>query len=285
MARADVLKVLYSKEKSRFDFNFDALMVPSMHNFLSPNDISQLRNIAISLKLSSKIETKYKMIDDILRNRGFRKIAAGTNRVVYGYPDDHRFVIKVAVDRVGMKDNPNEWNNQFLLKPFVTKVFEVSPCGTVAMVEKVEPVMSKEEYKSIAEDVFNLLNMKILGKYVLEDIGTKYFMNWGTRIGFGPVLLDFPYVFELDGNKLHCNKVFPDGIRCNGIIDYDDGFNKLYCEKCGKEYFATELKKNIENKTIILKEINESPIHVKIYRGDKLIKDLSNPIKSSNSIK
>ena len=30
-------------------------------------------------------------------------------------------------------------------------------------------------------------------------------MNYGLREGFGPVLLDYPYVFELDGRKLICN--------------------------------------------------------------------------------
>ena len=35
----------------------------------------------------------------------------------------------------------------------------------------------------------------------MADIGTNFFMNWGIRPGFGPVLLDYPYVYELDGNK------------------------------------------------------------------------------------
>ena len=84
-----------------------------------------------------------------------------------------------------------------LLKPFVTKMFECSPCGTVATVERVEPITSRQEFLSVADDIFDLLNQQILGQYILEDIGTNYFMNYGLRKGFGPVLLDYPYLFEL----------------------------------------------------------------------------------------
>ena len=42
-----------------------------------------------------------------------------------------------------------EYQNQFLIKPFCTKVFEVSPCGTVGIAERVEPITSKAEFISI----------------------------------------------------------------------------------------------------------------------------------------
>ncbi len=36
----------------------------------------------------------------------------------------------------------------------------------------------------------------IIGEYVVADIGTKYFMNWGVRKFGNPVLLDYPYLLN-----------------------------------------------------------------------------------------
>lgn len=272
MARADILNIMYSKEKSPLDFKFDSLWMPSMFYYLTIQDIEALRRIATSNKYAARIELKYKAIDEIMIRRGFRKFHCGTNRIVYKYLEDESFLVKIALDEVGMGDNPREYKNQFLLKPFVTKMFEVSPCGTVAFVERVQPITSRQEFQSVAPDIFEMLINCIIGKYVLEDIGTKYFMNYGLRNGFGAVLLDYPYVFELDGNKLYCNKVFPHtNIKCDGEIDYDAGFNNLVCSKCGKLYLAQELETSIKDKLIIMKEEGEIEMQIQLKRGNKVI--------------
>ena len=276
MAKLDVLQSLYNKKQSALEFNFDALTAPPLMSLLSPYDIMELNKIAKSVKLAGKIDLKYKLIDNIMTNRGFVKLHAGTNRVVYRFLEDQRFVAKIAVDRVGLGDNPAEFQNQFLLKPFVTKVFEVSPCGTIAIVERVDPIMSREEFLSVADDVFDLLTKVFIGKYILEDVGTQYFMNWSIRNQFGPVLLDFPYVYELDGNKLYCNAPAIPGrkdIVCGGEIDYDDGFNNLVCTKCGKHYQARELKKAEEQKLIIVG--GKKTMKVRVKCGKDVIVDSS----------
>lgn len=183
MAKASVLDALYTKKRSPFEFNFDMLTAPPLLSLLTYQDIVELNRIARSVKLSGKIQEKYKMIDNIMNNRGFVKLHAGTNRVVYRFIEDQRFVIKIAVDKVGLGDNPAEFKNQFLLKPFVTRVFEVSPCGTVALVERVDAIMSREEFMSVADDIFNIITKIFVGKYILEDFGCHYFMNWGIRKG------------------------------------------------------------------------------------------------------
>lgn len=87
----------------------------------------------------------------------------------------------------------------------------------------------------------------------------------------GPVLLDFPYVFELDDKKLYCDVTLPNGSKCNGVIDYDNGFNNLVCTKCGKLHLATSLKK--ENSSIkIISEGDEVKMKVVIKRGRDVIK-------------
>lgn len=289
MDRQDVLKrLLYPKCKTAIEFQFDNLIVNPMLSYITVQDIAQLNKIATSLKYSSKPKEKYIMIDKIMTNRGFRKMASGTNRVTYRCLNDYRVVLKIAIDKVGLSDNGNEYRNQQLLKPFVTKCFEVSPCGTVGLFERVVPITSREEFINISDDIFDLIN-NLIGKYVLEDIGEKFYMNYGLREGFGPVLLDYPYVFELDGKKLICNvpePLEPKGY-CGGEIDYDLGYNDLVCKKCGKRYLATELKSDDKSgKVKIIIEGEDTIMKCVLKRGDEVVSKLNSeaPV-ATNTIK
>ena len=266
----DVFDILRSKNKSIDEFVFENLNIPPMWCYLTPQDVENLRKIATSLRLSSKIQEKYRMIDDIMRARGFRRFSRGTNRVVYSYLEDTRFVVKIAVDKVGMQDNPREFRNQHFLQPFVTKMFYVSPCGTVGFAERVKPIANIEEFREIADDVFYMLVYNILGEYVVEDCGNKFFKNYGVRLGCGPVLLDYPYIYKLDGSKLICNHRDPDtGIVCGGEIGYDDGLNYLLCQKCGCKYLASDLKDdNVINKMV---KKGGNKMKVRIVKGNKTL--------------
>lgn len=273
MARADIKSILYSREKSPLQFKFDMLMAPNMYTLISVADVQRLHYIASSLKYASDINLKYKMIDEVLVPRGFKRFGCGTNRVVYKYLEDQSFLLKVAIDRVGLSDNPAEYKNQFLLQPFVTKVFQVSPCGTVALVERVQPITSHEEFAAVGEDIYDLLVNCIIGKYVLDDIGSKCFMNYGFRNGFGPVLLDYTYVYKLDGSKLQCMVQDPvTGQFCGGEIDYDDGFNNLVCTKCHRKYTGKELEEKI-SQNLIYKKGRGNMLRVKVTRGSDVIID------------
>ena len=266
-----VIDRLKSKTMSIDEFNFEKLQAPPISMMFTPQDIYELNSIAKSIKLSAKPEIKYQEIDKIMRRRGFVKFTAGTNRVVYRPLENNSFVVKVAYDAVGLGDNPREFSNQMLFKPFVTKVFEVTPCGTLGVFERVEPITHREEFLSVASDIFEVINNWFIGEYVLEDFGTKFFMNWAIRKGFGPVLLDFPYVYKLDGNKLYCSAPSinsPSG-RCDGIIDYDAGYNFLYCTKCGVKYKAKELAQAIENNEVIVKSEGETKMKIRLTGGTK----------------
>ena len=281
MANSKVLNALYYEKKSPINQYFDQLCAPPILSLISNDDIMNLNKIAKSIKLT--IDEKYELIDKIMNFRGFVKLHAGTNRVVYRFVEDQNFIMKIAIDRVGLRDNPDEFKNQFLLKPFVTKVFEVSPCGTVGLFERVDAIMSREEFISVADDVFNLITKFFVGRYILEDFGSHYFMNWGIRRnGLGVVLLDFPYVYELDGNKLFCNApVFP-GKKfpvCGGELDYDDGFNNLICTRCKRTYQAKDLKKSEGEKLIIVGGKKTMRVLLKI--GGRVVYDNKNKISKT----
>lgn len=179
--RSSAIDRMQSRVVSIDEFNFDRLNAPPLYSLLSQQDIDNLYYIATSVKYSGNARKKYKAIDDIMKPRGFVKLSAGTNRVVYRFLEDNRFVVKVAADAVGIKDNPREFMNQQIFKPFVTKVFEVSPCGTVGVFERVNPITSREEFMSVADNIYEVITQWFIGEYIMADIGSKFFMNWGIR--------------------------------------------------------------------------------------------------------
>lgn len=79
------------------------------------------------------------------------------------------------------------------------------------------------------------------------------------------MLLDFPYAYKLDGNKLYCTANNPQFGVCGGEIDYDDGFNFLRCTKCGTRYKVRQLAKDIKDENIIVK--GKKKMEVKVIRG------------------
>ena len=284
-----IIDRLKSKKVTIDEFNFDKLSAPPLSLFLSPQDIWELNSIAKSIKYSGKLKEKLQMIDTICKRRGLVKFASGTNRVIYRHPEFNTIVFKIAYDNVALMDNINEFKNQYILKPFVAKTFEVSPCGTVAISERVQPIRSREEFISIADDVFTLLNEFIIGRYIMEDIGSTKFMNYGCRTtnNFGPVLLDYSFLYELDENKIYCNKpdpTSPTGF-CEGEIVYDDGFNHLYCEKCGARYKAIELKKKIKDNDVIVRRKGETKMKVVVRGGSLKSREVIDTSSSNNNFK
>ena len=60
---------------------------------------------------------------------------------------------------------------------------------------------------------------------------------------------------------------------CLGEIDYDSGCNFLVCTKCGKQYQARQLAKQIENKSLIIETKGvRHDMKFTIYEGNEVIK-------------
>ena len=245
MRNSDIAALYFRRRLEDGGFDWEHFTHPPISSYISLPEIQYFDYIATSAKLAGKSKRyKIDMMSEVLRPKGFIYMTAGTNRVVFRNDYDQSFLLKIGFDATGINDSMREFHNQEVLKPFVPKVFDVSSRGTVGLIERVHPILNRAEFMSVAGQIFDILNKKILGKYVLEDIGTDFFKNWGLRDGFGPVLLDFPYLYEIDGSKLVCNKPLPDGTRCQGLIDYDEGFNTLVCELCGRRHTAKSLAKN-----------------------------------------
>ena len=280
MSRIDILDQLYQHDRSSRIDDFNKITAPApLSYFFTVTDVGDLRTIATSNRYAAKPDLKYKMINQIMNRRGWKIFASGTNRAVYKFMEDQSILVKTALDSVGMSDTPNEYYNQRLIGPYCTKVFETTPCGTIGLFERGHPISSREEFRSVAGDVYDIITQHLVGEYVIEDFGSDFFMNWVIRKGAYPVLCDFPYVFKLDGAKLYCNKPDPSSPTgcCGGEIDYDDGFNHLVCKKCGKRYLARDLKKAAEGKDngiLITDRKDEIAMRVKIVKGNEVIQDV-----------
>ena len=279
--RDALLSAILTRNYKPEEFDFDRMTAPPVEYFLYPQEIQDIVYLANSVKYSGKINYKYQVIDQIMKNRGFVLLGRGTNRVVYRYLENNSICLKIAIDHVGSTDNPREYINQEYLKPYVAKIFSYEPSGTIAVAERVHPFNNREEFKEYARAICTIIQEFFIGKYVVNDIGSKYFMNWGVRFSTGmPVLLDYPYFYMLDINKARCMSLLEDGTICGGDIDYDDGFNFLRCEKCRRNYKAIELAKSeLEDsgRKLITEGLTKMRAVVTIKRGDKIEKREINP--------
>lgn len=274
-----VLVKMYEGITTNLDEYFEHLKAPSLSSLLLPQDLEDIHKVVTSVKLAGNGEKRIFTISDIMARRGFTKLAGGTNRSVYTHPQFPSIVVKVAIDNVGMRDNPAEYNNQFVLKPFCTKCFEVSADGAVGVFEKVEPIKNPVEFSNMVYDIFALSFYFVREKGVLlEDFGSKFFMNWGMRDGYGPVFLDYPYMYEPDPDKIYCDRPNDDGSICNGEIDYDANFNFLVCEKCGKRFRALDIAKEHRfGSGVLSNSLGGQKMHIKIKRGNRVINEINAP--------
>ena len=277
-----IIMSMYKGTTTSLGEYFDTLQAPPLCSILTDYDIAEIRKIVMSVRLAGNVHRRLFGINEIMNKRGLVKLAGGTNRVVYSHPMYPNIVIKIALDRVGMKDNPSEYYVQNLLKPFCTKIFEITEDGLIAVAEKVERVRNIKEYTEMSDDIYSLYLYFVKEKgLVMEDIGVKFFMNWGNRPMFGPVILDFPYCYEIDPKKLHCKNVDEYGRICNGEIDYDDCFNFLVCKRCGKIHRALEISKGRFEEAIadskLMRNLGGLKMEIKITRGNTVEKTVNTP--------
>ena len=222
---------------------FESIEGPCVYNFFTDDELALIKKIIFDRK-DKAFKKKFQKLDAIVKPKGFKRSGCGTNRVVYEPLDDNAtFCIKIALDRAGSKNNPDEIVNQKYLKPFVAKCFDISQDGNVGIFERVVPIENLYQMWSVREDIYKIMET-IVGRFIIDDFGTKAFKNWGLRKGFGPVLLDYADMYILDPKILYCTHTLnlDTTEQCRGELDYDAGFNNIICLKCGGIHMASEFK-------------------------------------------
>ena len=241
--RKDTLDSMKSQKELELIRLYDNYRVNPMLSYFTVEDINYIHKLAISPSMNCDVMEKYRLIGELMQSRGFKLIGGGTNRRAYECIYDSRIVAKVATDQIGFTSNLREYKSQNVLKPFCCKVFEVSPCGTLAIIEKIVPIKEVQEFQKYAPEILNTLYFKIRNNNIaMEDIGTRSMKNWGYRCGFGPVLLDYPTMYVADPKHKYCKAII-DGHLCGGTLDYDEGFNVIVCTECGATYYAKSIAK------------------------------------------
>lgn len=288
LARLETINRLTSYNESlKFTISdWNKMSKPPLISYVPPNVIEQVRQVVDSVRLMNLPSKKYKMVNEILSPLGIKPLASGTNRRTFYVEYDPSVVIKIASDRVGKRDNLSEFRLQEVVKPFCTKTFDVTPDGVMSLVERVETMTSYQFKYVYTGDIFDFIMLILDRGYIMEDIGGNFHKNWGLRVGFGPVILDYPYVFEVDYTKLRCSFVDPiTKEKCDGYLDYDysKGMSEIVCTKCGTRYSARSLAIEYNKESIIntRKRDNEMPLFnntmkVFIKRGDKIVKRFYN---------
>ena len=211
--------------------------------FMNEDLLVRLNSIALDVLIPDN-NTKMNLYIAALEehNIPYQELGPGTNRgafLIDGY------VFKIAFDKAGMNDNFSELSLSQQLQPFVTKCYECSGNGLIAVQEYVT-VISKEEFNNSKEEVRQILS-HLAESYLLGDVGsvTKNFMNWGYREDGSLVILDYAYIYRVIGDELLCGGINPDDTFCQYPLDYDINFHKLICPKCRKEYTFHEIRRRI----------------------------------------
>lgn len=259
---------------------FEKLSKPILYNYIPLQVIQQLNQVMTDVVLANKADKRFRIQEEILSPYGFKPLSSGTNRRAFYCDYDSSIVLKLASDSIGFTDNQSEFKMQQLLKPFCPKIFELGLNGVVALTERVETINEYEInhiWKNCVYELVYLLFYKRYG-YVIEDVGLKFFKNFGYRPGIGLVVLDFPYVYEVDEEKMKCTWEDPrTGEVCGGIIGYDFnmGLSQITCNKCGRRYSAKYLSRD-EKPIDITNEIRNKfdvEVPVVIVKEGKIVFD------------
>lgn len=259
---------------------------PSIYYYIPNDAINTLYNISCDAKLSNTPLKRFNLQNEVLDKYGFKPLASGTSRRTFYSIYDPNIIIKLGSDLIGRSDNLSENIIQELLLPFCPKILDVDPTGSVMLAERVE-TMTEKEYKEVwINEIFDLVESLYQLGYLFEDVGLYSFKNWGVRIGFGPVILDFPYLYQIDWDKMICDKEDPiTHKKCGGKIgyNYEEVMSEIICYKCKSRYSAKYLSKPITGKTLesILgrnKKMKKSyDIPVIVVKGNKVVFNPSAP--------
>lgn len=192
--------------------------------------------------------TKVESMKIALAPLGFEWHGTGTNRVVFTHCDYDNLVFKFAVDYMGIKDNNAEMrlsNEEEVLSEYIVECFE--NIGTVLTQLKADMV-GIEPYGTV--DRFNELKIykkyikpvleKLVGLYVLDDVGKDKYNNWGWMVKedgeLRPIMIDYAYLYPTSECDLRCNRYIEEkGGKCGAMMEYNKKLTHFKCPVCGSK--------------------------------------------------
>lgn len=197
------------------------------------DELQQIYDICMSHRFSNNND-KVDALNFILRDKNFLELGAGTNR--YSMLKDN-YVFKFALDHYGFDDNNTEFNKSMELQPYVTKTYETN--GLISVAEYVN-IISLADFRDNKARIREILKW-LSTKYLFADLGCidKNFRNWGYNDKQELIILDYGYIFNRDDVLMRCTK-------CGSRIVYDENYDQMVCEKCGKKFYVHDIKSMME---------------------------------------
>lgn len=272
---------------------YDSWQSPPLARWFTPQDVKFIEDVAVSPTLTTHPIEKYHLLDEFMASRGFKTEIGGTNRRFYSSVELPQFGAKISTSFEGFKNNKDEFNVQHVLKPYCTKVYDVTQSGAIAL-DEVGIRVDKDSIVDYGDQIFDILDIVFRRrKIAMTDVGIATPKQWVIRKNFGPILCDFPSVVILDPKKCYCTKrIKRHGIEmpCNGLIDFDLGFNKMECTVCGQKYEIKSLMatnaSTINRNTTYVKggsnrkgEISNMSIEIIFEKDDVIIDGVSQKTK------
>lgn len=283
-AKSNGLDITNSIRYNPEEFNkyMRSLDRPPIQYYIPYQALQTLKYYTTSARYTNKVQEKFRLVNELMGIYGFKPLASGTNRRAFYCTYDPYIILKLGSDSIGRSDNIAEFKLQELLKPFCVRIIHVTPDGMLSMQERVEPMTSEDFAFKYGNDCIGMIIEMLKQGFIMEDVGSYFFKNYGVRLKFGPVLLDFPYIYKIDWSKTRCKKIDPlTGIECGGFIDYDyeTGCNEIICTKCGARYSARYLADTNQDKYIQIATskgrhtmlAGDTNLKVYITQGNKVI--------------
>lgn len=185
--------------------------------------------------------SKVVYINQLLTNYGvpYSPLGAGTNRYSVMVEE---YAVKIALDRDGMTDNKREFIYSKNLQPYVIKFYETTPNGLIGFCEYVQ-IFSLDDFYDNQPKMREILE-EISSQYLIGDIGisTKNYLNWGLRFDGSICILDFAYIYSLSFKTFVCT------CPSAGVLAYDQDYNLLKCNICGKKHSFKDVRRRITRK-------------------------------------
>lgn len=169
----------------------------------------------------------------------YSPLGAGTNRYSVMVEE---YAVKIALDRDGMTDNKREFIYSKNLQPYVIKFYETTPNGLIGFCEYVQ-IFSLDDFYDNQPKMREILE-EISSQYLIGDIGisTKNYLNWGLRFDGSICILDFAYIYSLSFKTFVCT------CPSAGVLTYDQDYNLLKCNICGKKHSFKDVRRRITRK-------------------------------------
>lgn len=217
-------------------------IISRINKFIPRKAMAEINAICHN-RLISDNNKKADMIREVLERFEvpFTELGPGTNR--YAVKIDG-FVFKIAMDKNGIDDNRIEAVMSAELQPYVAKTYE---CNNLMVVSEYVTVISKEEFKENEEVIKGILS-QLADSYIFGDVGflMKNFINWGYRPNGELVILDYGYIYKIQGQEARCTHLLSDDVICGHFLEYDQNFSDLICPHCRTKYKYADIRRRID---------------------------------------